>query len=58
MRGIKKGPVPFGTEPLFQIPLWSHCMPTEASVPAQGLHSGFQTNATFLHRWRRVTSQT
>jgi hypothetical protein len=26
---------------LLQIPPWSHCMHTEASVPAQGFHSGF-----------------
>ncbi len=26
---------------LFQIPPWSHCMPMEASMPAEGFHSGF-----------------
>jgi hypothetical protein len=41
---------------LFQIPPWSHCMHTEASVPAQGFHSGFYTNATLLHAWRWATS--
>jgi len=35
------GPVPFGAEPLFQIPPWLHCMHTEANVPAQGFHQRF-----------------
>ena len=35
------GPVPFGAEPLFQIPPWLHCMHTEANVPAQGFHPQF-----------------
>src|SRR6185503_16355842 len=49
------GPVPFGTEPVLQIPLWSHCMHTEA-VDLHRASLVVSELTPLLHSWRRAIS--